>query len=1394
MRSSSFAHSPRRAKQQFAHRAKSLESSARGVIERLESRTLLTAILSPVADTFIRNNAYVNTNYGASPVLYVENGSAGSDSRTALLTFDLTGISAVTSATLQIDASLEYPDSAPADLGVYPVASSSWTEGSGTIDSRNGNGTTTNSSPAGPITWNNAPTVSTSPIVASPESVNRFGMETYSFDLTSYVNSLPAGTTTVSMALAEPTQSSQWVQVLSRESGQFGPQLVVNGAGASSVPVATVTAPDVTDPSVATIPVSVLYTSDAAIDQSTITMGNITVSSPAGTLSIVDASIAQSSTPNAVTAMYDIAAPTGGWVPLDNGLYTITVQPDQVAVGGGGTAPISQGQFRVAVNDTSPPTAVINAASVTSPGASSYQFSITFTDDVAVDTSWADVDNVQVLGPQNQLLTVTSAAVDISANGTPRTITYTVTAPSGQWSSNDNGTYTINLLGGQVRDTAGNAAAAQSGQFAVNIPIPDTTPPNATITAPSINSPGGTNEVVTVTYTDNVAVDVSTINVGNIVVRGPQGPLTVSAAQVSGGNGTPVTVNYTVAAPGGSWDGSDNGVYSVTVVAGSVKDTSGNGVVTATGEFAVTATLPDTTPPSAQISAPDVTSAGTASATITVIFADNVAVNAASISTANITVTGSSGALAVTSATPSGGNGSPLTVTYVVAAPHGTWGSADNGSYTIALNPNQVSDTSGNFAGGASGSFSVNIPVPNPGPMDSTFNSGQAVDTNFVTEAIVSQPDGRLLAVGRQGDMSTGSSRGVIERFNSDGTLDTSFGNQGVIVGPAGANEAYFAVTMQDATHFLVAGTSGGDFLLERFDLSGNLDSSFATSGRTTIDFGTTTDTARSIALAPGGLIVLGGDSGGNFAFARLDANGHLDPNFAQSGRQLFGVGNGTDNGLSSIVVQPGGAILAVGSEGASVVVVHLTAAGEADGGFGNGGLVAIGQLSARTDLGSPDRSEGLALQSNGDILVANRTPSGHFGLVRLNPSGTVDTTFGTNGLVTANFGGDDDADSVIVQNSGPIILVGTSLQASTAFTAVAAFDPSGNPLTNFGNQGLLTLPGGVPVVVPATKRPGGKALHVGDIVLRAFGTVTSDGRVVIGTSNEAVSATTSSTLRRLIVPGALSTGRDAGSLVGTFSAKVHKIVSHGVTFVMTGGTGHVFFDASTGRFTIDGDDLGKGINLTISGKNVSLADVTISGTLRTLNARKADLHGTLHVTGAIGKLMIGNISDNVWSGSNIGTVTAGDMSGSFFATGALGKLKFGNISGTIASGSGVIGALNASTLANARILSGTNLGADGQVGGNGADQDTYAAGSIGTIKVKGAITTSFVGAGVNPVDSTFGNSDDKLAAGSVSSIIHLISAKSADSASRFESGAFGKALLPKLITIAGDARFKVLT
>lgn len=90
---------------------------------------------------------------------------------------------------------------------------------------------------------------------------------------------------------------------------------------------------------------------------------------------------------------------------------------------------------------------------------------------------------------------------------------------------------------------------------------------------------GTTSTEITITFSDNAAIDVASIDVTDLTITGPGGPLTVSAVTVdTTTDGTQRTATYTVEAPGGTWDETDAGNYTVALAADAVLDTSGNAV------------------------------------------------------------------------------------------------------------------------------------------------------------------------------------------------------------------------------------------------------------------------------------------------------------------------------------------------------------------------------------------------------------------------------------------------------------------------------------------------------------------------------------------------------------------------------------------------------------------------------------------------------------------------------------------------------------------------------------------------------------------------------------------------------------------------------------------------
>ncbi|HEX4793035.1 MAG TPA: DNRLRE domain-containing protein [Humisphaera sp.] len=1369
---------------------RAVASAARACIETLEGRRLLSTVLTPVADTYTRDHSYALTNFGASPLLFVKKASSGDD-RITFLKFDLSGISNITGATLTLTGKLQNNLSSPVDAGVFGVSDSSWVEGDGSIVNNNGDGFDTDNSPAGEMTWNNQPTVDSSPI--DSVNIHRTSFQTLTFDVSSYLQAqLNAGKTLVTLAVQDVEASDQFLVFQSRESSGSGasPKLTINTGQAQPLSAA-IAAPDITSPS-SSQTITVTYSGGTGIDTSTIDPSNLSVTGPSGALDVTGVTFSNGAGTK-VIATYTVAAPQGNWSASDNGTYEIALAGGAVTDLSGAPVPATLGSFVVSVGDTSPPSSVVNATDVNAAGAATYSFVVTYNDDVAIDASTITIDNVAVTGPAGTLK-VLNVSLSPNHNAASIDATYTVAAPGGAWDATENGTYQILVHDNQIMDTAGNTAPINRQNFAVNIAAADITAPTAQITsAPDINSPGGATQLITVVYSDDIAVDASTIDTGDITVAGPGGSvLSVTAVSFTpSGNSRTITAHYTLAAPGGSWDASDNGTYTVNVNPGAILDTSGNSVGGTNGAFNVSAASVDNTPPDASISAPPITSPGDPTQTVTVIFTDNLAVDASSIDSSDISVSGPGGPLTVTgvSFNPNG-NSTSITATYTISAPSGQWDATANGTYSVAINANQVRDTSGNAVPIEHGAFVVNIPLPNP--TDPSFANGSAVTTPFIGESLFAQADGKIIVVGHQ--LSTaGTSQGVIERLNADGSLDTTFANNGQIVTPTSTTDSWYAVAVQGANHFVVAGTHNGDFSLARFDSNGNLDPTFGNGGTIFTDFGGTADVAYAVAIAQDQTIVAAGSSNHNFAVVRYDANGHLNTKFGAGGRQVFDTG-GTSQVLGAVTVDSAGRIVAAGASDSKLDVIRLTSVGDPDTTFdGGGGMVVVSDLAARVDSANPDFTEGLAIQGDGKILVGNRTTDGHFGVVRLKTDGTTDSTFGSSGLASANFGGDDDVDTIVVQpDTGNILVIGTSLQAGVPSTAIAAFDSGGKAITGFGNSGKVLL--------DASLAPTSRQLHIGDIFERAFGAGTAEGKLVVGTSSTG-STTTTSTLRRLIVPGSKNVTAIQPTFLGAFGIingkktklQVTDFDGTRITIVLSGGQGQATQNGDKIDLTITAGSTGCAVTITTKGGDGrgAFGSITITGSVKSLNAKTSDVSGTLAVSGAAGRISLGNITGNVLIGNSLASLTAGNLGGTLSVGADARTIKLHDVSGVIAVG-GSIRSLTATSLTNSKILAGTQLGSDNAIGGSGSAADTIGAGFITTLRVNGAITSSFIGAGVSPVNSIYGDNDDTEAGGALS-IIRSISAKSADSATRFEAAGFKSAKLPKKVDPTTDSRFKIL-
>src|SRR5215218_727706 len=187
-----------------------------------------------------------------------------------------------------------------------------------------------------------------------------------------------------------------------------------------------------------------------------------------------------------------------------------------------------------------------------------------------------------------------------------------------------------------------------------------------------------------------------------------------------------------------------------------------------------------------------------------------------------------------------------------------------------------------------SGVFAVARYNPN-GTLDTSF-SGDGRQRTDVTPSgdrasgVALQPDGKIVAVG-----SAASGGFALARYNPDGSLDSSFSGDGkqTTTGFSGAT----GVAVQDDGKIVAVGGTGGegqakDFALARYNTGGSLDTSFSGDGKQRTDFGGS-DAARAVVLqADGKIVAVGGyGGGGRFALARYDTNGSLDTSFDGDGK-----------------------------------------------------------------------------------------------------------------------------------------------------------------------------------------------------------------------------------------------------------------------------------------------------------------------------------------------------------------------------------------------------------------------------------------------------------------------------------------------------------------------------
>ncbi len=181
------------------------------------------------------------------------------------------------------------------------------------------------------------------------------------------------------------------------------------------------------------------------------------------------------------------------------------------------------------------------------------------------------------------------------------------------------------------------------------------------------------------------------------------------------------------------------------------------------------------------------------------------------------------------------------------------------------------------------------------------------------------------------------------------------------------------------------------------------------------------------------------------FSIRMCATDGLIDSSFGVGGRVTATFESA---GNLAVIQQPDGKIVTVGGVIAlgdtDFALVRYNADGSLDSSFGTGGLVTT------SFGGTDDRAMAVVLQPDGKVVVVGRVLSGtldvfHFALARYNADGSLDTSFGTNGQVTTSVGGTNDQGlSAVLQENGRIIVAGTSnLSGTFDFSLARYLSPS---------------------------------------------------------------------------------------------------------------------------------------------------------------------------------------------------------------------------------------------------------------------------------------------------------------------------------------------------------------
>ena len=324
------------------------------------------------------------------------------------------------------------------------------------------------------------------------------------------------------------------------------------------------------------------------------------------------------------------------------------------------------------------------------------------------------------------------------------------------------------------------------------------------------------------------------------------------------------------------------------------------------------------------------------------------------------------------------------------------------------------------------------------------------------------QGDGKIVVAGSS-QQNQGDFEFTLARYNSDGSLDSTFGVNGIVTTTIGNSDSYInSIKIQNDGKIVAAGKSTLGFTLVRYKVDGSLDNTFVV----TTPFGVSDSEARSVAIQQDGKIVVAGDysngpNNNDFVMARFNSDGNLDSTFGTNGITITPIGEHNDD-PNSVIIQNDGKLIAAGftynGTDGNFVLVRYNSNGSLDDSFGNNGI----KITVLEN--SDERAYAVAKFGNGKIIATGSTYSDANGdnsiTTRYNTDGSLDNTFGTNGIVVTevNYSSEYTTSAALQKNNDKekVVTLCNIFSSNNNDFALSRFNPDGSPDNTFGINGKI--------------------------------------------------------------------------------------------------------------------------------------------------------------------------------------------------------------------------------------------------------------------------------------------------------------------------------------------------